>query len=178
MNLETERTRLGPWNVEDWRAFHLISTDPEVMRFITGGTPWSESQTQEFVSRQIRHFAERGYCLWKFSLKSGGEMAGFCGIQPLDATKEIEIGWWLARSHWRQGIATEAAREVLRDAFTRIGLERVVAITLEENTASVAVMKKLGMTYERDHLHRGIPVVLYSLSRIQWNRNEPGKNEI
>ncbi|MFZ0635806.1 MAG: GNAT family N-acetyltransferase [Candidatus Acidiferrales bacterium] len=170
-HLETARARLEPWRMEDWRAFHLISTDTEVMRFITGGAPWSEAQTQEFVARQMRHFAGREYCLWKLSLKSSGELAGFCGIQPLDGTEEIEIGWWLAKNHWGQGIATEAAREVSRDAFTRVGLERVVAIARAENSASLAVMKKLGMAYERELVHRGVPVVLHSISKLQWRAN-------
>ena len=172
--LETERVRLEPWETGDWRSFHAIATDTEVMRHITGGVPFTESQTQEFVARQIRHFAERGYCLWRLTVKhddaatnpSGRTVDGFCGIQPLAETDEIEIGWWLARRHWGQGIATEASRAAARDAFERVGLSRLVAIARKENAASLRIMQKLGMKYERDHIHRGIPVVMYSVSRL------------
>jgi ribosomal-protein-alanine N-acetyltransferase len=173
--LETERVRLEPWETGDWQGLHAIASDGEVMRYISGGTPWNELQTQEFVARQIRHFAERGYCLWKLSVKSDevGErdVDGLCGIQPLAETNEIEVGWWLARPYWGQGIATEAARAAACDAFDRARLPRLVAIARKENAASLRIMEKLGMKYERDHVHRGIPVVMYSVSEADWRRS-------
>jgi ribosomal-protein-alanine N-acetyltransferase len=92
-------------------------------------------------------------------------MIGFCGLQPLDATTEIEIGWWLARAWWGKGLATEAAREALRDGFQRARLERIVSIAMRENVASTHIMEKLGMKYERESTHRGVPVVLYSVTK-------------
>jgi RimJ/RimL family protein N-acetyltransferase len=168
--IETPRIRLEPWHSDDWRALHAIAREPEVMRYITGGAPWSENQTQEFVALQMRHFSERGYCLWKIVVKSGGvesggNVDGLCGIQPLIETDEIEIGWWLAQRHWGQGIATEAARAAARDAFERVGLDRLVAVARKENAPSLRIMEKIGMTYERDHIHRNIPVVLYSTTK-------------
>jgi len=178
MKLETERVRLEPWRAEDWRAFHLISTDREVMRYIANGEPWSKTRTREFVDRQIRQFEERGFCLWKLALKDGGgEVDGFCGIQPLAETEDVEIGWWLARRHWDKGIATEAAREVLRDAFERAGLGRIVAIALAENKASLRVMEKVGMKYEREHVHRGIPVVMFAVAKENWAVRQGGSGQ-
>jgi RimJ/RimL family protein N-acetyltransferase len=175
--IETARTLLTPWQSNDWRGLHALATEPEVMRYITGGASWNESQTQEFVARQLRHFSERGYCMWRLIVKSDGasetdrNVDGLCGIQPLPETNEIEIGWWLAERHWGHGIATEAARAAARDAFERVGLDRLVAIAQKENAASLRIMQKLGMAYERDHIHRGIPVVLYSVSRDHWRKH-------
>ena len=92
-------------------------------------------------------------------------MIGFCGLQPLDGTAETEIGWWLARAWWQQGLATEAARTALTDGFERAGLARIVAVALAANQASIHVMEKLGMTYEREMVHRGLDVVLYAVNR-------------
>lgn len=135
------------------------------MRHISSGEPWRDERVREFVDRQVAGFAARGYCFWKLENKSDGEMIGFCGLQPLDGTAEIEIGWWLAQARWRQGYATEAARAALDDAFERIGLERVVAIAQPANRASIHVMDKLGMRYERETKHRGIDVCLYAITR-------------
>ncbi len=146
------------------------------MQYITGGIPWTEAQTEEFISRQMRSFSERSFCLWKLVLKSTGILSGFCGIQQLAATDEIEIGWWLASELWGKGIATEAARAVLTDAFGRVGLTRVVAIARPENAASRRVMEKTGMVYERDHVYRGIPVVLYAISLDQWTESIKAKS--
>ena len=157
--------RFLPWQADDWLLLRPIGTDPQVMRYISDGKPWPNEQIREFVGRQISHFDRLGYCLWKLLLKETSEMIGFCGLQPLDGTAETEIGWWLARAWWGQGLATEAARAALIDGFERAGLARIVAVALAANRASIHVMGKLGMTYEREMVHRRLDVVLYAVNR-------------
>ncbi|MGC2526443.1 MAG: GNAT family N-acetyltransferase [Candidatus Acidiferrum sp.] len=163
--LETARVILLPWEFEDWSAFKPLATDPNVMRYISDGVPWPDSRIIEFVERQRTHFAELGYCLWKLMVKGSSAICGFCGIQPLDDLPGVEIGWWLAPHLWGQGFATEAARMVLEDGFTRCDLNRIVAIARRENGASMRVMEKIGMRYEGDALHHGIEVVLYAIEK-------------
>jgi RimJ/RimL family protein N-acetyltransferase len=121
------------------------------------------------VERQIALFAERGFCLWKLMPRmpeDGGVLIGFCGLQPLPElrleTEQIEIGWWLARAWWGRGLATEAARAALRDGFERVGLQRIVAIAQPANTASIGIMQKLEMRFDRMTQPRGIPVAMYA----------------
>ncbi|HUJ31765.1 MAG TPA: GNAT family N-acetyltransferase [Candidatus Acidoferrum sp.] len=163
--LETQRLRLAPWQADDWLELKPIAQDPEVMRYISSGQPWPEERIREFVARQIACHGARSYCLWRLLLKDTGAMIGFCGLQPLDGTPEIEIGWWLDRAWWGQGLATEAAREAMKDGFERAALERIVAIAQPENRASIHVMEKLGMRFERETTHKGFPVVLYAIPR-------------
>ena len=137
------------------------------MRYIADGTPWPEERARQFVERQIALFGERAFCLWKLLPrlhKEGGGLIGFCGLQPLPESGEIEIGWWLARAWWGRGLATEAARAALRDGFERAGLQRIVAIAQPANTASIRIMRKLGMRFERMTESRGIPVAMYCSS--------------
>jgi ribosomal-protein-alanine N-acetyltransferase len=101
--------------------------------------------------------------MWKLLEPDTSQMIGFCGLQPLANTPDIEIGWWLAPSHWGCGLATEAARAFLRDGFERVGLQRIVAVAHPDNRASRRVMEKLGMQYQRDAQHKGIGVVLYAI---------------
>ncbi len=162
IRLETERLNLCNWEADDWLEFRAIAADPEVVRYIGDGAPWSEERARRFVERQMATYDERGYCLWKLLPKRGGGLIGFCGLQPLPETDEIEIGWWLARDCWGQGLATEAARAALRDGFERAGLARVVAIAQPANTASVRIMHKLGMRFERLTERHGIPIVMYA----------------
>lgn len=163
--LETPRLRLLPWQPDDWLQLKPIAQDAEVMRYISNGQPWPDERIREFVARQAACFASRGFCLWRLIEKLTQEMIGFCGLQPLAETQEIEIGWWLARAWWGNGLATEAAREALRDAFERAGLQRIVAIAQPENLASIHVMEKIGMRFERETTHRGFRVVLYAIER-------------
>jgi RimJ/RimL family protein N-acetyltransferase len=151
------------WEPDDWLEFRAIAADPEVMRYIGDGTPWPEERSRQFVKRQIALYREREFCLWKLMPKESGGLIGFCGLQPLPGTPDIEIGWWLARAWWGRGLATEAARAALGDGFTRVRLGRIVAIAQPANTASIRIMLKLGMRYERMMKPRGIPVVQYSV---------------
>jgi RimJ/RimL family protein N-acetyltransferase len=162
IRLETERLNLCNWEQDDWLQFRAIAADPEVMRYIGDGTPWPEERARQFVERQIALFVERGFCLWKLSPKEGAGLIGFCGLQPLPESEEIEIGWWLARAWWGRGLATEAARAALRDGFERVGFERIVAIAQPANTASIGIMRKLGMHFERMTKPRGIPAAMYA----------------
>ena len=161
--MRTERLLFSPWTESDWQALKPIATDPEVMRYISEGLPWPDDRIQEFVERQMACLRERGFCMWRLLEPDIEQMVGFCGLQPLANTPDIEIGWWLARSHWGRGLATEAARAVLRDGFERAGLDRIVAVAQPANGASRRVMEKLGMRYERDTQHKGIDVVLYAI---------------
>jgi [ribosomal protein S5]-alanine N-acetyltransferase len=136
-----------------------------VTRYIHDGRPWPDERARRFVERQISLYNERGFCLWKLVPKEGGGLIGFCGLQPLPEMGEIEIGWWLARAWWGRGLATEAARVALRDGFARVGLPRIVAIAQPANTASIGIMLKLGMRFDRIAEPRGLPVVLYALWR-------------
>lgn len=162
--LETTRMRLMPWRLEDWLQLRPIATDREVVRYISNGEPWPDERIREWAARQVTHFSKFGFCFWKLIYKETGEMIGFCGLQPLDATPDIEIGWWLARAWWGKGLATEAAREAMRDGFERARLERIVSIAMRENVASTHIMEKLEMNYERETTHRGVPVVLYTVT--------------
>ena len=87
------------------------------------------------------------------------------GCSPCRRSGEIEIGWWLARAWWGQGLATEAGAGSTARWLRRVGLPRIVAIAQPANTASIGIMQKLGMRFDRIAESRGIPVVLYALWR-------------
>lgn len=163
--MRTDHLLLAPWNADGWLALKPIATDPEVMRYISEGEPWPDDRIQEFVQRQVDGFRLRGYCMWQLLEASSNCMIGFCGLQPLANTPDIEIGWWLARSYWGRGLATEAARSALADGFERAGLARIVAVAQPQNRASIRVMEKLGMRYEKATKHKGFDVVLYAIHR-------------
>lgn len=168
MILETERLVLDAWQSSDWTAFRPIATDVEVMRYITGGIPWTDEQIQSFVDRQVRQYSERGYCRWKLVAKPAGEMIGFCGAGVWRDAEDPEIGWWLARGYWGRGLATEAARAALRDAFERARLPRIISVARPENKASIRIMEKLGLKLEYEFVSDGVSLVRYAIDRSHY----------
>ncbi|HKW31584.1 MAG TPA: GNAT family N-acetyltransferase [Candidatus Acidoferrum sp.] len=163
--LETERLVLSTWQPSDWIAFRPIATDVEVMRYISGGLPWTDERIQSFVNRQVELFSERGFCRWKLLLKPAQEMIGFCGVGFWGDDLEPEMGWWLARRYWGRGLATEAARVALRDVFERAGLDQVISVARPANVASTRIMEKLGLKLEGPFEKDGESLVRYSISR-------------
>jgi ribosomal-protein-alanine N-acetyltransferase len=163
--LKTDRLILNAWQLSDWQAFRPIATDPEVMRYINGGVPWTDERIETFVAFQIRLHQDRGFCRWKLVEASTGDLIGFCGPGIWRDAPDPEIGWWLARSHWGRGLATEAARAALDDAFERVRLERIISIAMPENTASIGVMKKLGLKFDAEFENEGVRLVRYAISR-------------
>jgi len=95
-------------------------------------------------------------------------LIGFCGVGLWRDGLEPEIGWWLARPYWGYGLATEAARLALRDAFERVRLERIVSIAMPGNKASTRIMEKLGLEFECEFESDSIRLVRYAMNRAQY----------
>jgi len=168
VTLETERLFLNQWQGADWVELRPIATDPEVMRYITGGVPWSDEMIRTFVDRQVELYRERGFCRWKLVEKPGGNVAGFCGVGMWRDYPDLEIGWWLARRYWGQGLATEAAKAALHDGFERVKLDRVISIAMPANTASTRIMEKLGLEFDREFTSGGVHLVQYAIDRARY----------
>jgi ribosomal-protein-alanine N-acetyltransferase len=159
--LETDRLRLRPFAREDVDAFAVICSDPEVMRYYT--SLWTREDAQAFVERQIASLEQRGYSLLAVIHKQDDRFIGYCGLlhQHLEWGDEVEVGYMLDKAYWGRGLATEAARACMLDAFQRLGLRRLISLIHPENHASIRVAEKNGLRYERDTPFRGRPVRVY-----------------
>jgi RimJ/RimL family protein N-acetyltransferase len=173
MPIETARLLLDTWQNSHWTAFRPLAQDPRVMRYITGGVPWSEEKIRHFVERQVSLYAERGFCRWRLLDRANGEFIGFCGVGFWGENLLPEIGWWLAPGHWGRGLATEAARCALRDIFERCGLPHIWSVAQVENTASRRVMEKIGLRFESTFQHEGVNLVRYEILHADDVRNAP-----
>jgi [ribosomal protein S5]-alanine N-acetyltransferase len=156
---------MSEWQPADWLTFRPIAQHLDVMCYIDSGQLWSDERIRRFVQAQIAEASEYGFCLWKLSEKALGKLIGFCGLQHYQ--DEIEIGWWLAKAYWGNGLATEAARVALLDAFQRIRLPRVIAMAQPANRASIHIMEKLGIQFERNAVRNGINVLVYTVANPQ-----------
>jgi len=114
----------------------------------------------------IRHWERWGFGPWTV-LAGDGAPIGYVGLRHADVggRPEVELMWFLDPDAWGNGYATEMAREALRVAFEVLELDAVVAQTVDVNAASRAVMERLGMTYEGDVVHAGLPHVAYRVRR-------------
>ena len=147
--LETERLYIRPWTPEDRPAFTALTYDPEVMKYVHGGQPYSEAEVDEWFSRQARQVANDGVCMGALIEKSSGCIVGIAGTQPLGTTGDLEIGWWLAREVWGRGYATEAGGAAMHHVLDTLQRPRVVAIIDPPNAPSKRVVGRLGLEYKK-----------------------------
>lgn len=137
------------------------------MRFITG-VPSTREQAQAALAKHLNRWQVHGFGHWAVRFKNDRRLLGWCGLDFLDTTPEIEVGYGLARPHWGLGISTEAARASLEYGFEQLHLDRIVAVAYPENTASRHVMEKLGMTYVKDGFYYGANLVYYEIASADF----------
>jgi RimJ/RimL family protein N-acetyltransferase len=142
--IETERLVLRPWSGSDWEPYAAMCADAEVMRYLGTGVTLSRDDTWRAIAGMIGHWALRGYGMWALESKAGGELVGRAGFIDPPGWPGFELGWTLARPHWGQGYATEAARAALRCAFDTLGRDRVIHLIRPGNEPSIRVAERIG----------------------------------
>lgn len=179
IELESPRLILRRWNESDREPFYQMNSDPDVMRFLP--KPLSREESDAMIVRMEEHFERNGFSWWALEKKETREFIGFAGlvIPTFEAhfTPCVEIGWRLAKAHWKNGYATEAAKAALEFGFSKIGLQEIVSLTVPANLPSIAVMERLGMRRNPsdDFDHPKLPLghelrrhVLYRLRRSNY----------
>ena len=184
--LETEQLVLRRFTAGDVDLLCDLDGDPEVMRFLTGGTPTPREEIErDYLPHWLAYYdcGDR-YGFWAAIERSTGAFLGWFHFRPLsDAPDdEPELGYRLRRSAWGRGYGTEGARALIRKGFAELGVRRVVASTAAANIGSRRVMEKAGMRLVRTYratfpgLFNGEEQedVEYALSRDEWARREAG----
>jgi ribosomal-protein-alanine N-acetyltransferase len=168
--LETARLRLRPITPDDEADLHRLFSDPEVMRYLSGGKVRTREESAAATAEAVAHWARHGHGIWAVIQRTTGQFVGRCGLRFLEDIGQTELLYTLGRAFWGQGLATEAGAAALAFGFERCGLERIIALALPEHVASRRVMEKLGLRYERRAPFRGFETVWYALDRSDFLR--------
>lgn len=186
--LETERLILRRFTTDDVDLVVELDSDPEVMRYLTGGraTPRPEIE-HDYLPAWLGYYERSaGYGFWAAIEKESGEFLGWFHLRPAPGhpPDEPELGYRLRRAAWGKGYGTEGSRALIRKGFTELGVRRVVAETMAVNAASRRVMEKSGLTLVRG-FHQEWPDkieggehgdVEYALTRDDWLRQEAARS--
>ncbi len=164
MRIATPRLLLRDTRAEDIPALIALWTDAEVTRYMGG--PRRPAHLREAFEQTLAQGPDR-YDLYPVIEVASGTVVGHCGLldKEIEGALEIELVYVLARPCWGRGYATEIARAIAQDAFTRQGLRRLVALIEPGNVASERVAAKVGMELEREVLRPGGHLMrLYALN--------------
>jgi RimJ/RimL family protein N-acetyltransferase len=141
--METERLVLRAFTCADGELLAELDSDPEVMRWLNGGTPTPPEYIEREILPRFTSYDDR-FGFWAALRKSDGDFLGWFSLRR-HANDEASLGYRLRRAAWGKGYATEGGQALIRLAFEELGMERVMAGTYEHNTRSLRVMERLGM---------------------------------
>ncbi|NDH60838.1 MAG: N-acetyltransferase [Alphaproteobacteria bacterium] len=157
--LRTARLTLRPLTSDDAEAYIALRAHPEVAR-------WVPPATGDPIGRFAAGWRQRGYAPWGVVLD--GRLIGHGGLNWVPEFAETEVLWALHPDAWGRGYATEVAQASLDYGFGTLGLGSIFAITLPDNAASQAVMKRIGLTYRRRATYKGFDVVWFDMDRTVY----------
>jgi RimJ/RimL family protein N-acetyltransferase len=184
--LLTDRIQLVPLADEHLELEVELDSDPEVMRYLGGGSARARADVEVAHRRRLDAASTvPGLGFWVGFVD--GEFVGWWILQAPERADQgpvegqAELGYRLLRRYWRQGLASEGSRELIRHGFEDLGLTRIFAETMAANAASRATMASVGMEHSRTfHQHWDEPLegselgeVEYAISREQWLDRAP-----
>lgn len=163
--LETPRLILRQLTKEDTDNLVALDSDPNVMRFINGGVASTYSEiTKTFLPDVLSYYDEfDNLGFWAIVEKYSQEFIGWVVLRPesrfrlakilnVAESDALELGYRLRRESWGKGYATEVSKAIIKQAFDRDKYNKVIAWALPQNTASIGVMKKIGMTLQQEYV--------------------------
>lgn len=180
--LQTNRIHLIPLSDEHLEHEVELDADPQVMRYLGSGRARTREEVEELHRGRLAiagHVPGLGF--WAGFVAK--EFVGWWILEPPERADQgpvagqAELGYRLLRRHWRKGLASEGARELIRHGFEDVGLARIFAETMSVNAASRATMTSVCMQHVRTfHLDFDEPLpgnelgeVEYAISREQWD---------
>ena len=161
----TERLRHRMLRIEDLLDLMSIVSDSEVMKYlgVEAGTTLNWEEAEDALTRMIAFWDRRGFGRWAVLNKASGKLVGLCGLRLLEDTPELFYAF--AKDYWGQGLATESAKACMRYGFEELEFDRIVAASRHANAASIRVLEKIGMRYEKEINYQGVNAVCYAATR-------------
>ena len=166
--LETERLIIREHVLSDAPFFFTLNSNYNVVKYTGDSSFKLIEEAEKIVQYVINQYKENGYGRWLVAEKETGNPIGWCGLKFHTDTKETDIGYRLLESAWGKGYATESAKACIDYGFKHFNLNRIIGDAMKENTASINVFKKLGMTYLKDSLLYNIESVVYELKKENY----------
>ena len=148
--LETERLMLRRLSPDDAEFILDLLNQPSFLRYIGDkGVRNNEEAINYIQTGPVASYEQHGFGLYLVQLKETGASIGICGLLKRDTLPDVDIGFAFLPAYWSRGYALESAEAVMKYGREKFGLQRIVAITSLNNEASIKLLEKLGMKFER-----------------------------
>ncbi|HEY0723403.1 MAG TPA: GNAT family N-acetyltransferase, partial [Pyrinomonadaceae bacterium] len=148
--LETGRLFLRGLTVGDAEFILTLLNEPSFLRFIGDKKVRTVADAEQYIlNGPVASYERHGFGLLLVELKVAQTPIGICGLLKREELPDPDIGFAFLPDFWNKGYAFEAAAAVMKDARERLKLERILAITNQDNEASIKLLQKIGLQFER-----------------------------
>lgn len=148
--LETDRLVLRWLAVENAAFILQLLNEPSFLHFIGDkGVRTIDDARDYILNGPVRSYERFGFGLYLTELKETRVPIGICGLLKRESLEDVDVGFAFLPQFWQQGYAFESASAVMAYGRDVLGLDRIVAITSPDNDASIKVLGKLGLRFER-----------------------------
>ena len=147
---ETERLTLRQFLLDDAAFILELVNDPDWLRFIGDRNVRTLADARNYLQNgPLAMYARSGFGLYAVVLKSNAAPIGMCGLIKREGLDDVDVGFAFLPRYRAQGYAYEAAAATLAFGRHEFGLQRIAAITSQDNERSIQLLQKLGFTFER-----------------------------
>ena len=147
--LETERLSLREVELTDAPFMLELLNSPGFLENIGDRGVRDEDQARAYIEeRVLGSYRDHGFGMWLAVQKADGAPVGLAGLVRREGLETPDVGYAFIQKVWGRGYAQEAAAAVLAHAQGPMGIPKLAAITTPENFASMAVLRKIGFTYQ------------------------------
>ncbi|HTG16243.1 MAG TPA: GNAT family N-acetyltransferase [Blastocatellia bacterium] len=159
--IETARLRMRPFERGDVDELHRVFIAPGVRRFLLDDRIVPREWVEEEIAASIARFESGSSGLFCVYSKEDETLIGFCGFRPFFEPPELQLLYGLLPACWSKGLATEAARAMIAFGFQELAFDRVTASADAANAASLRVLEKAGMVFDRRATIDGLETLFY-----------------
>ncbi len=169
--LRTKRLTLRPVEPDDAGAFVAFYGTSEVMAIRKFGVLEPEAARAK-LHEMLQHWETHRFGMWVVVYNPTDEFAGECGLRWLEDDSDVELSYGLLPPFRGRGLATEASRAALAYGADVLELNRIVALSRDDNAASHRVLEKLGMSLEWRKSSEPPGLVKFAVARPELKRDE------
>lgn len=166
-SIETERLFLRKLTIDDAQSFYELNLDPNVIKY-TGNVPFLNVEEAKCFLKHYKDYHENGFGRWAVIDKKNNEFLGWCGLKYNHKTMDTDIGFRFFEKYWNSGFATESARACLDYGFEKLNRQKIIGRAMAANTASIKVLEKIGLSFEKNFDFDGHPGVIYRIKKEEY----------
>jgi RimJ/RimL family protein N-acetyltransferase len=169
--IETSRTILRKLTMDDLDDVAAIFSNPRVMRYLgLSCQPASREEAREILESMIRLWQTKGYGRMAVISKENNKLIGIAGLRYYEG--DAELFYLLDEPYWGKGRATEIGKAVLEYGFETFDFPRIIAVTRPANTATLRVLEKLGLKFEKEDLIQGVRAYRYEVTQKDFQSKD------